>query len=49
MIGTATYQGEKMIIVDVVGGEALITPGRADLMEWVSVYMLDNIVWVIKG
>lgn len=49
MEGTATLNGELVIIVDTCKDEAWVTPGRSDLLQWVKIEELSNIVWVIKG
>lgn len=42
MLGYATYQGGQVIVIDIVYGEALVTPGQANLMSWVSVTELKD-------
>lgn len=47
MQGYASYKGERVMIVDVAGDQALITPGAPQLMQWVKARELDDITWVI--
>lgn len=46
MIGRATYDKEQVTIVDIYNGQALITPGQAALLTWVSLNELTNIVLI---
>lgn len=47
MLGTATLNGEKVIIMDVAGGEALVTPGNPLYLQWVSMDDLTQLTWVV--
>lgn len=43
MEGTATYMGERVIIIEIAGRQAFVTPGQAQYLVWVNLSDLTNI------